>query len=144
MTVLLGFDFGMKHIGVAVGQTITQTATPLTTLQAKDGIPTWSEITTLITDYRPDLLVVGIPLNMDGTEQLLTFCAKKFAQRLHAHTNIVVEMCDERLSTWEAKQRMLKSKAPKSPKAKQKMIADVNAMSAAILVEQYLTLLNFK
>lgn len=65
--ILLGFDFGMKRIGVAVGQTVTKTARPLTVIQAAQGIPQWDALSKLIKTWQPDALVVGIPLNMDGT-----------------------------------------------------------------------------
>jgi putative Holliday junction resolvase len=103
---LLGFDFGMKHIGVAVGQTVTKTATPLTSLKAKDGIPDWDEIAKLIATWGAQALVIGIPLNMDGTEQLITAAAKKFGNRLHARFNLPVHRVDERLTTVEAKQQL--------------------------------------
>ena len=72
LSILLGFDFGMKRIGVAVGQTVTQSARPLKTIKAKEGVPDWDEIEQLIKIWQPDAFIVGIPLNMDGTEQLLT------------------------------------------------------------------------
>ena len=66
---LLGFDFGMKNIGIAVGQELTRTANPLTAIKARDGIPDWELIARLLQEWQPALLVVGLPLNMDGTEQ---------------------------------------------------------------------------
>ena len=66
---LLGFDFGTRSIGVAIGQEITGSAQPLRALKANDGIPSWEEIGKLLGEWQPDLLVVGLPLNMDGTEQ---------------------------------------------------------------------------
>ena len=62
---VLGIDFGLKHMGIAVGQTVTRTASGLTTLQARNGKPNWSEIDQLVVQYRPIALVVGLPLNMD-------------------------------------------------------------------------------
>jgi putative Holliday junction resolvase len=133
---LLSFDFGMKHIGVAVGQTLTHTATPLTTLRASDGIPNWTEIDKLLNNWTPTGIVVGIPLNMDDSEQLLTHCARKFAKRLHHHTNLPIYTVDERLSTWEAKNRLKPNLHSKQTK-KSKHIHDINAMAAAILLEQW-------
>ncbi len=101
---LLGFDFGMKRIGVAVGQTITASANPLPTLKAQDGIPNWDAIETLIKTWHADGIIVGIPLNMDGTEQNTTRLATKFANRLHARFNLPVYKVDERLTTVEARQ----------------------------------------
>ena len=106
---VLGFDFGMKHIGVAVGQTITRTANPLTSLKAINGIPNWEELNKLIKTWNAKTLIVGIPLNMDGTEQPITAAAKKFSNRLHAHYQLPVQTVDERLTTVEAKQQLFDS-----------------------------------
>lgn len=69
---LLAFDFGTKSIGVAIGQRITGTARPLTALKAQNGIPDWNLIERLLKEWQPDEVIVGLPLNMDGTEQPLT------------------------------------------------------------------------
>ncbi|MEN3752481.1 Holliday junction resolvase RuvX [Mangrovibacter yixingensis] len=100
---ILSFDFGTRSIGVAIGQKITGTARPLAALKAKDGVPDWEQIGRLLKEWQPDFLVVGLPLNMDGTEQPLTTRAKKFANRLHGRFGITVELHDERLSTVEAR-----------------------------------------
>ena len=134
---VLGFDFGTKYIGVAVGQTITHLATPLTSLRAINGVPDWREVKRLILDWNPYLLLVGIPLNMDGTEQPITTLARDFAHALHTETGLPITEIDERLSTWEAKNRIAaqkKHKNPRSPSA----LNDINATAAAILVEQWL------
>lgn len=135
--IVMGFDFGMKHIGVAVGQSITKTATPVASLSAKDGIPNWDEIQALILKWQATELIVGIPLNMDGTPQPMSFAAKKFGKRLHAKFKLPVFHVDERLSSWEAKQR-LNIKQDKDYKMTQKEKEAVNAESAVILVEQWL------
>jgi len=106
---VIAFDYGEKRIGVAVGQTVTNTATPLKPLKAKEGQPDWQEIMTLIKDWQPDYLLVGLPLNMDTTEQLLTRRAKKFANRLHGRFGLVVKMMDERLSSVEAREQLFES-----------------------------------
>ena len=100
---VLAFDFGTKSIGVAVGQEVTGTASPLAALKARDGIPDWSKIERLYEEWQPDVVVVGLPLNMDGTEQEMTQRAKKFANRLHGRFKVAVEVCDERLTTTDAK-----------------------------------------
>jgi putative Holliday junction resolvase len=100
--VVLGFDFGLRYIGVAVGQEVTRTANPLTTLKAHDGKPNWDQVTKLIEQWRPDLLIVGLPLNMDQSEQPLTQAARRFGNRLHGRYSLTVEWVDERLSTVEA------------------------------------------
>ncbi|WP_170870451.1 Holliday junction resolvase RuvX [Pantoea sp. 1.19] len=100
---LLAFDFGTKSIGVAVGQSLTGSARPLTALKARDGVPDWEKIAALLQEWQPQRLVVGLPLNMDGTEQPLTQRARKFANRLHGRFGLPVELQDERLSTVAAR-----------------------------------------
>ena len=100
---LIAFDFGTKSIGVAIGQRITGTARPLTALKAQDGTPDWNLIEKLLKEWQPEEIVVGLPLNMDGTEQPLTARARKFANRLHGRFGVKVALQDERLSTVEAR-----------------------------------------
>ena len=100
---VLAFDFGTKRIGVAVGQEVTGTASPLAALKARDGIPDWQQIAALYEEWQPHLVVVGLPLNIDGSEQEMTQRAKKFANRLHGRFKVAVETCDERLTTTDAK-----------------------------------------
>ncbi|MEM6162326.1 Holliday junction resolvase RuvX [Erwinia sp. P6884] len=103
MMTLLAFDFGTKSIGVAIGQQLTGTARPLNAIKAQDGIPDWNKIEALLKEWQPDRVVVGLPLNMDGTEQPLTARARKFANRLHGRFGVQVDLHDERLSTVEAR-----------------------------------------
>ena len=100
---VLAFDFGTKSIGCAVGQSITGTAQALAAFAAKDGIPDWTQIEKRIQQWQPQKLVVGLPLNMDGTEQELTQRARKFANRLNGRFGLPVELQDERLTTTEAR-----------------------------------------
>lgn len=100
---LLGFDFGLKQIGVASGQTLTSSATGLTILKAVDGIPKWDQVEKLLKEWQPDLVVVGLPLNMDDSESDLSNRARKFARRLQGRFAVEVEMVDERLTSREAK-----------------------------------------
>ena len=104
--ILLAFDFGQKRIGVAIGQTVTQSARPLTTIHAKEGVPDWQTIHPLIKKWQPDALVVGIPLNMDNTEQPLTHLARTFANALKDQYNLPVFEIDERLTTKDARERL--------------------------------------
>src|SRR5690348_12316688 len=104
--IVLGFDFGMKRIGVAVGQAITKSARPLTTLKANQGVPQWEVLNKLIKTWQPDALVVGIPLNMDGTEQPLTQAAAAFSNELKQRYGLPVYGMDERLSTKDARERL--------------------------------------
>ena len=103
---LLAFDYGEKHIGVAVGQTLTGTANPLATIRVRASNPDWDAIARLVQTWQPDALVVGLPLNMDGTEQALTRRARRFANRLRGRFDLPVELVDERLTTREARDRL--------------------------------------
>jgi putative Holliday junction resolvase len=99
---LIAFDYGTKRIGVAVGQMITMTANPLACLAASSAI--WDQVQQLIEQWRPDGFVVGVPLNMDGSDGPITIKAKKFAANLSEKFSLPVYQVDERLTTVEAKQ----------------------------------------
>ncbi|MDD4863028.1 MAG: Holliday junction resolvase RuvX [Alishewanella agri] len=103
---ILCFDYGTKSIGVAVGSELTGSATLLAALKAKDGIPDWQQIERLIQEWQPQLLLVGLPLNMDGSEQEFTARTRKFANRLHGRFGLPVTFHDERLSTADARSRL--------------------------------------
>lgn len=100
---VLGFDFGLRRIGVAAGQMITKTASAVSTLPARQGIPDWTRVAKLIKEWRPDALIVGIPLNMDGSEQAITLAARQFAAALQQQFKLPVYEADERLTTREAR-----------------------------------------
>ncbi|MDE0951126.1 MAG: Holliday junction resolvase RuvX [Halioglobus sp.] len=101
---VMAFDFGLRQIGVATGNNLLNTTQPLPVLKAKDGQPDWRLLEALVEEWRPDLLVVGDPLNMDGSDSELCLLARKFARRLHGRLGMEVVMVDERLSSFEAKQ----------------------------------------
>lgn len=104
---VLAFDFGTRRIGVAFGQEMLGRARPVTLLSARDGIPDWSAIESLIREWQPDQLVVGLPLNMDDTENEMCARARKFGNRLHGRFHLPVAMVDERLTSFEAKGEVL-------------------------------------
>ena len=106
---LIAFDFGEKRIGAAIGQTVTRTATPLETIPVRRAKPDWSAVDRLVDTWKPDALVVGLPLNMDGTDQWITARARRFANCLHARFGLPVHLADERLSTREAWTRLIES-----------------------------------
>ncbi|MCG9730040.1 Holliday junction resolvase RuvX [Shewanella sp. Isolate13] len=129
---VLGFDYGTKSIGIAIGQELTASARPLLSIKAVDGIPKWEEIGALINEWKPDLIVVGLPLNMDGTEQEMTQRARKFANRLSGRFGVKVATQDERLTTADAKARLFEMGGYKALTKGQ-----VDAMSAVLIVESY-------
>ena len=100
---VLAFDYGTRRIGVAAGQELLGTGQPLTMLPARDGIPDWQQIERLLDEWQPDLVVVGLPLNMDDTENEMCARARKFGKRIHGRFHLPVEMVDERLTSFEAK-----------------------------------------
>jgi len=130
---LLGFDFGLKHIGVAVGQTITGTAKPLTSLKATSGTPDWNEVKSLIREWKPQAFVVGIPLNMDGTEQAMTHAARKFANALKKEFGLPVHHVDERLTTREAKDHLFEIGGKKALQKDK-----IDSYSAKLILENWL------
>ena len=100
---ILAFDFGTRRIGVASGQELLGTGQPLAMIPARDGIPDWQQVAKLLAEWQPDIVVVGLPLNMDDTENDMCARARKFAKRLHGRYHVPVEMVDERLTSFEAK-----------------------------------------
>lgn len=100
---LLAFDYGTKNIGVASGTTLASITSELPPLKARDGVPNWEQIQKMLDQYQPDLVLVGLPLNMDNSESELAARARKFGNRLHGRFGVQIEMVDERLSTFEAK-----------------------------------------
>jgi len=130
---IIGFDFGKKYIGVAVGQEITGSATPLGSVKANDGIPHWDNINQYLKEWQPDYIVVGLPLNMDGSEQQLTLDAKKFGRRLEGKFGIPVEYQDERLTTADAKEQLFARGGYRNLKKD-----NIDAESAKLIIESYL------
>lgn len=103
--VLLCFDFGVKKIGVAVGQTLTGTATPLETISVRNRRPDWRRIAALLEQWRPQALIVGDPLQLDGSRQRVADQADRFANQLRGRYGLPVLRAEERLSTFEAQAR---------------------------------------
>ena len=102
---ILCFDYGTARIGVASGQTLTRTATALAVLRnTKHGQPDWDHIHALLTEWKPDTVIVGLPLNMDGTPSEMSARAEKFGRQLHGRFGVTIEMFDERLSSYAARQ----------------------------------------
>lgn len=129
---ILSFDFGTKNIGVAIGQNITCTAHALNFIQVKKGIPDWKKISYLITYWMPKLIIVGYPLNMDGSKQNMTHKTIAFAKSLQKNYNIDVHLHDERLTTIEAKSILYINGGYKKLKKN-----NIDALSAALILESW-------
>jgi len=106
MGTLLGFDFGTRKIGVAVGQSVTGTATPLKTLLPVKNKPDWERIGQLIDEWKPEALVVGYPLNIDDSETDATQQALKFSRQLEGRYHLKIHLADERFTSFEARDRL--------------------------------------
>ena len=134
---ILGFDFGTKKIGVAVGQSVTQTVTPLVTLPSKNQKPDWDKIETLINEWQPNIFVVGLPYNKDGEDQPMTLAAKKFANQLNGRFRLPVELMDERYSSYEAELRLKETKTNKKQTNKRQTAMDIDKIAAQLIVESW-------
>ncbi len=132
---LLAFDFGTQKIGVAVGQELTQSSSALPLLRSRDERPDWEGITQLMESWQPDALVVGIPLNMDGSENEMTRRAKRFANRLAGRYHLPVYSADERLTTREAARDCYDPKNRRGRKRKGHM--EVDSVAAQIILETF-------
>jgi len=128
---LLGFDYGTRRIGVAVGQQVTATVTPLTTLHNRNGQPDWEAIGRLIAEWRPDRLVVGLPLHMDGTAQPMTDKARRFGHQLKGRYNLPVDWVDERLTS-DAAEAALAESGHRHHKDR------IDAVAAALILQSWL------
>ena len=100
---IMAFDWGLRQIGVAVGNRLLGTSEPLSAIRARDGAADWAAIAALIDEWQPDLLLVGEPLHMDGTDSPMAGRARKFSRQLHGRFGLPVILVDERLSSRAAK-----------------------------------------
>lgn len=129
--MIMAFDFGTQKMGMAVGQSLIESANPLALFPMKDGIPNWDELLKIVKQYQPNLFLVGLPLNMDETESELSARARKFARRLRHQTNIETLMVDERLTTREARGELESYQA----QGRKKVSAD--SIAAALFIESW-------
>ena len=134
----MSFDYGTEKIGIAIGQSISSTAEPLTIIRAKDGIPNWSQITSLIESWRPNFFVVGLPYNLDGSDSKLLQRALKFAQRLNGRFNIPTFGIDERLSSKAAREKF------KTGNPKNSVRNEIDDVAAQIILETWFSEYNKK
>ncbi|MDQ7016623.1 MAG: Holliday junction resolvase RuvX [Gammaproteobacteria bacterium] len=133
---LLAFDYGRQRIGIAVGQEITHSSTPLTTVHAINHKPDWDKISKLIQEWQPDALVVGIPLQMDGKEQEMSKAARKFSRQLEGRYRLPIFEADERLSSREAQQQIKLGRQSGTRGRSQK--GDVDKIAASVILQRWL------
>ncbi len=135
--VIMGFDYGTRKIGIAVGQLITKTANPIAIIAARDGIPDWAEIEKLIAEWQPSQLIVGLPLNMDQTESEMSRRALKFARRLTGRFNIPHHTIDERLTS-RAARAFHESQPHAQRSAGRRSEEPIDDIAAQIILESWL------
>ncbi|MCG8670418.1 MAG: Holliday junction resolvase RuvX [Pseudomonadales bacterium] len=135
ITTVLAFDWGSQKIGAAVGQALTKTATPLPEMRAKDGIPNWDDISALVDEWQPDAFVVGLPLNMDDTENECTPRARKFGNRLNARYGLPWFPVDERLSSFDARKTLAANARETGIGPKKGRLMD--SVAAALILETW-------
>ena len=134
---VLSFDYGLRRIGVAVGDTLTGTAEALATIDARDGEPDWHALGRCIADWRPAAIVVGVPYNMAGQNDWLTTAALRFADRLGEQYGVEVHRVDERLSSREAEDD-LRERRRSGAKTRRVRRGEVDREAARILLLQWL------
>jgi len=132
---ILGFDFGLRRIGVAVGQTTTYTASSLETVSHGQK-PDWAAIDRLIQEWKPSMLLVGLPLGVDGEETKMSQAARRFAASLKKRYSLDPVFADERLSSRAAEDRFVEMRA--SGAARRKDAGQLDAMAAQIILENWL------
>ncbi len=103
---LMGFDFGTRRIGVAVGQSIIASARPLAIIENRNGRPAWDDLAQLIADWQPEALIVGLPRHADDSPHPLKAAIERFCRQLHGRYQLPVHTIDESFSSREAVQRM--------------------------------------
>ena len=109
-TSAMGFDFGTQRIGIAVGQRISNSAEAIDPIKARDGVPNWDTLQKIIDEWQPHIFIVGLPLNMDGSDSDMSRRANKFAKRLEGRFHRPAYTHDERLTSYEAKGIVMEDK----------------------------------
>jgi putative holliday junction resolvase len=131
---VMGFDFGMRHIGVAIGQALMATSQPCTSLSAKQGKPDWPQLIHLVNQWNPDALIVGVPFSLEGQAYEMTWAAQGFLKELaERFTFLHVFAAEERLTTVEARARLFSQGGYKSLKKQ-----SIDSLAAQLIVESWL------
>jgi putative Holliday junction resolvase len=132
----LAFDFGHKRIGVAVGDRITGTARPLPTVSSATTTD-WTSLLHLIAQWRPEALIVGLPLNDDGSEQAITEAARTFADELGRRSQIAVHLADERFSSRAADDALREARSS-GRMTRRVRKGDRDGEAARVILEQWM------
>ncbi len=137
LNTIMAFDYGSKRIGVAIGQQLTATTRPLDTVTVRQNKPDWDHISRLLKEWRPDLLLIGLPLAEDGGEQEMSIAARRFANRLNGRYQLPVELVDERFSSIEAEEIVVAARRSGQLK-KSKVKRAVDQIAAKLIIQTWL------
>lgn len=129
--LMMGFDYGTKQIGIAIGQTLTATASPLATVSVRNHKPDWKHLNELIYKWQPQALIVGLPQHTDGKVSVLTEAVNSFVQELEQRYRLPVHKIDETLSTVEAARMSHNAHQKKENK-------NINAIAAQVILETWI------
>jgi putative Holliday junction resolvase len=130
---ILAFDFGTRWVGVAVGDTETRIANPLGTFEAESGGRRMAEVATLVSEWRPERLLVGLPLASDGGEHEMTLRARRFARQLEVRFRLPVVLSDERLSSASARESLREN-----GRGGREHKHETHALAASVILQSYL------
>ena len=134
--IILAFDFGLRRIGVACGDTLSRSSSALEAVPVDLSGPRWQVIASLMRDWQPDMLVVGLPYNVDGSDSAMTSAARGFAAELALRYALEVALVDERYSSLEAEAR-LKSARESGLRRRRVAKSDVDAAAACVILERW-------
>jgi putative Holliday junction resolvase len=135
VSTVLGFDYGARRIGVAVGNALTASARALEVIANGAQGPDWPRVDALMREWRPQILLVGLPLTMEGEEQKSSAAARAFAAQIGARCKLPTRLVDERLSSHAAAQRFAQRRA--AGQARRKHAAALDAVAAEIIIETW-------
>jgi putative holliday junction resolvase len=136
--IVLAFDFGLRRIGVACGDTVSRSASPLQTVPVGQNGPRWELIGSMLRDWQPDMAVVGLPYNVDGSDGEMTGAARTFGAELARRFGMEVDMVDERYSSLEAGAR-LQSARESGLRRRRVAKSDIDAAAACVILERWFT-----
>ena len=132
---VVAIDFGLKYLGIAASSRLIPRPFGITTLLAQSGkLKDWSKLEDILIEYKPHTILVGLPLNMDGSESEMSEKAKAFGKSLSLRISIPVEFVDERLSSWEVKKR-----EQENSKHKQKRTSKIHEKSACLIAQTWVS-----
>ena len=134
---LIALDYGLRRIGVAAGTIATGTATPLTTLTASADEPDWHALDALIEEWSPDVLILGLPRNTDGSDSAMTGAVREFAAVIGERYKLQVELVDERYTSVEA-ENILKDQRRQGLRSRKLKKEDVDALAAQLIAESWM------